>query len=57
MTINIKPKSPFEESLEKLDLQGVLLMLTILSERALYLQSKELLDKPKIQTPLSILKV
>ena len=47
----IKKKNPFEENLEKLDLQGVLIMLTILSERALYLQSKELMDKKKVVTP------
>lgn len=41
-------KNPFEENLEKLDLQGVLIMLTILSERALYLQSKDLMDKKTV---------
>jgi len=41
----VKPKNAFEETLSKLDLQGVLLLLTVLSERALYLQSKDILDK------------
>ena len=50
----VKPKNNFLESLEKLDLQGVLLMLNILSERALYLQSKSVLDS-KIEKPKSII--
>ncbi len=53
-TVAKRPKGTFEDSLDKLDLQGVLLMLTILSERALYLQSKSIMDKPKhILSPLS----
>lgn len=41
----IQPKNTFEEALDKLDLQGILLLLTVLSQKALYLQSKVLLDK------------
>lgn len=44
----VKPKNTFVEALEKLDLQGCLLMMTVLSERALYLQSKAVMDKPVI---------
>ena len=44
----IKPKNNFEEALDKLDLQGCLLLMTVLSEKALYLQSKDILDKPKV---------
>lgn len=51
----VKPKNSFVENLEKLDLQGVLLMLTILSERALYLQSKEIMDKKSLVKPKSII--
>jgi hypothetical protein len=51
----IKPKSNFEESLGQLDLQGVLMLLTILSEKALYLQSKELMDKKQVLKPKTII--
>ena len=47
----IKPKNTFEEALDKLDLQGCLLLMTVLSEKALYLQSISLLEKPKIEKP------
>lgn len=43
---NIKSKNNFEEALDKLDLQGCLLLMTVLSEKALYLQSLSTL-KPK----------
>lgn len=51
----VKPKNTFEETLERLDLQGVLLLLTVLSERALYLQSQDIMDKPKLVKPKNIL--
>lgn len=38
-------KNTFEEALDKLDLQGILLLLTVLSQKALYLQSKDVLSK------------
>ena len=46
----IKPKNTFEEALDKLDLQGCLLLMTVLSEKALYLQSISLLET-KIEKP------
>lgn len=46
--MELNKKNAFEENLEKLDLQGCLLLLTVLSERALYLQSKELMDKKTV---------
>jgi hypothetical protein len=47
----VKPKNNFEEALDKLDLQGLLLLMTVLSEKALYLQSISLLEKPKVLKP------
>jgi hypothetical protein len=44
----VSPKNTFEEALDKLDLQGILLLLTVLSQKALYLQSKDVLDKKPI---------
>lgn len=41
----VQPKNTFEEALDKLDLQGILLLLTVLSQKALYLQSRSILDK------------
>lgn len=38
----IKPKNPLEQALEQLDLQATLVLLTVLSQRALMLQQKEL---------------
>ena len=35
----VKPKNTFEEALDKLDLQGCLLLMTVLNEKALYLSS------------------
>lgn len=46
-----KPKNTFEEALDKLDLQGCLLLMVVLSEKALYLQSKDILDKKPILKP------
>ncbi len=43
----IKPKTPFEEAVEKLDLKGTLMLLTFLSQRALELSLLE--NKPKAQ--------
>lgn len=47
----VQLKSTFEQALDKLDLQGCLLLLTVLSEKALYLQSKDLMDKQPILKP------
>lgn len=47
----VQLKSNFEQALDKLDLQGCLLLLTVLSEKALYLQSKDLMDKKPILKP------
>ncbi len=44
----IKKKSPFELALDKLDLQGVLLLLSVLSEKALYLQSIKVIEDKKV---------
>lgn len=49
-TVNpIKPKNDFELALDKLDLQGCLLLMTVLSEKALYLQSKDILESKVIK--------
>lgn len=40
----------FQESLEKLDLQGILVLMGVLSQRALFLQMNPP-KKPKIQVP------
>lgn len=44
----IKPKTSFEEAVEKLDLKGVLMLLTFLSQRALELS---LLEKQPLAKP------
>jgi len=49
----VKPKNEFQLAVEKLDLQGCLLLLNILSERALYLQSISVLDRKAIVTSTS----
>lgn len=48
----IKPKTPFEEAVEKLDLKGTLMLLTFLSQRALELSLLEKQPKPKSKTIL-----
>lgn len=55
MTV-VKKKQPFEEAIEKLDLRGILVLQTILSERALYLNAKEEMDKP-ITKPKPIIQI
>lgn len=47
-----KPKNNFETAIEALDLRGCLMMLTVLSQRAFYLQNKEVIDTPKVLKPL-----
>lgn len=37
----IRPKNPLEEALDKLDLQATLVLLTMLSQKALMLQQAE----------------
>lgn len=45
---DVKQKSLFQEALSKLDLQGTLVLMTVLSERALFLQAKDMLNKNKL---------
>ena len=45
--------NPLEEALNSLDLQGTLVLLALLSQRALYLQQEELKHKTKVQKILS----
>ena len=42
MTTIVPKKNPLEESLSKLDLQATLVLLTVLSQRALMLQQEQL---------------
>lgn len=44
--MKIEKKPPFVEAIEKMDLRDILVLQTILSERALYLNAKEEMDKP-----------
>lgn len=44
--------NPLEEALDKLDLKGTILLLTVLSQRALYLKDHEDTQVNKILTPL-----
>ena len=46
-TTIVKPKNTFEDALDKLDLQGILLLLTVLSQKALQLQSGDVISRPK----------
>jgi hypothetical protein len=52
---DVKQKSLFEESLSKLDLQGTLTLLTVLSERALFLHSVQKLQDSKIVKPKTLI--
>lgn len=51
MVSEIKQKNLFEQALEKLDLQGTLALMTVLSERALFLNSQDILKKKSILKP------
>jgi hypothetical protein len=55
MTQIIEKKPPFVEAIEKMDLRDILVLQTILSERALYLNAKDEMDKPIISKPKTIL--
>lgn len=48
---DVKQKSLFEQSLEKLDLQGTLVLMTVLADRALFLQAKDTLNKKTVVKP------
>lgn len=48
---DVKLKNTFEQALDKLDLQGTLTLLTVLSERALFLHSVQKLKDSKIVKP------
>lgn len=50
----IKPKTPFEEAVEKLDLKGTLMLLSFLSQRALELSFLENKPTPKPKSILNI---
>lgn len=52
---DVKQKNLFEQALDKLDLQGTLALLTVLSERALFLHSKELLQNNKLLKPKKLI--
>lgn len=52
---DVKQKNLFEQALDKLDLQGTLTLMTVLSERALFLHSKELLESNKLLKPKKLI--
>jgi len=54
LTKIIEKKPPFVEAIEKMDLRDILVLQTILSERALYLNAKDEMDKT-IVTPKTII--
>lgn len=49
---SIVPKGAFEEAVSNLDLQRCLMLLTVLSQRAFYLNNKEVIDDKKVIKPL-----
>jgi len=48
---DVKQKNIFEAALSKLDLQSTLTLMTVLSERALFLHSKATLESNKLVKP------
>lgn len=52
---DVKHKSTFEEALSKLDLEATITLLTVLSQRALFLLSIKELEAAKIVKPKNIL--
>ena len=51
----VSPNNPLEEALNNLTLEGTLVLISLLSQKAVYMQQQETKGKTKILSPKTII--